>query len=261
MIASHESLEVRLLDALSGQPLGPNLPHPGGVQQVVFDSAARRLLTVSDDGTARVWSVPEGKLLTGPLRHDDVIVFGAFSPDGKRLVTAGYDGTARVWDAATGQTMVEPLRHGALVMAAEFSPDQRWLATVTGGNLVRIWDLESGHALAPPMPLHANPHYFGFLGPAGPLLTVSADLQFQLWELPVGRPLNPAGLEFEPRAGDSRVPTAALKADWLGCLPADHRPWEELERMAILLSGHRVQGEGGLILVEVTRLREAWNRR
>jgi hypothetical protein len=164
-----------------------------------FDSAARRLLTLGDDGTARVWSVPEGRLLTGPLRHEDVIVFGAFSPDGKRIVTTGYDGTARIWDAATGRSMIEPLRHGALVMAAEFSPDQRWLATVAGGNSVRVWDLDSGQALAPPMLLHATPHYIAFLGAEGPLLTVSDTLKFQLWELPAGRPLNPAGLNFEPR--------------------------------------------------------------
>jgi WD40 repeat protein len=205
--------------------------------------------------------VPEGRLLTGPLRHEDVIVFGAFSPDGKRIVTTGYDGTARIWDAATGRSMIEPLRHGALVTAAEFSPDQRWLATVAGGNSVRVWDLESGHALAPPIPLHADPHYIAFLGAEGPLLTVSDTLKFQLWELPGGRPLNPTGLNFEPRPGHSMVPTADLKEDWLGCLPVDHRPWEELERLAVLLSGHRVQGEGGLVPVDVARLREAWSRR
>jgi eukaryotic-like serine/threonine-protein kinase len=260
VIAAQGSLEVRLLDALSGQPLCPNLSHPGGIQNVAFDPAARRLLTVGDDGTARVWSVPEGRLLTGPMRHEDVIVFGAFSPNGKRIVTTGYDGTARVWKAATGRSMGEPLRHGALVMAAEFSPDQRWLATVAAGNSVRLWDLESGRALAPPMPLRANPRYFGFLGAAGPLLTVSDDLQFQLWELPSGRPLNPAGLNVEPRPGDSRVPTSELKQDWLSCLPVDRRSWEELERLSILLSGYRVQGEGGLVPVDVARLREAWAR-
>lgn len=58
------------------------------------------MLTVSGDGTARVWvALPhgewEGIALTG---HTGPLGWGEFSPDGTRVVTACMDGPARIWD-------------------------------------------------------------------------------------------------------------------------------------------------------------------
>jgi eukaryotic-like serine/threonine-protein kinase len=258
MLALYGPPEVRLVDARSGELVVRMVEPAGAVRHAAFDRTNRRLLTTSDGGTARVWDVADGKPLVGPLRHDDAVVFGAFSPDDTQLVTAGYDGTARIWDATTGRMLIEPLRHGALVLAAEFSPDQRWLATVVGGNWVRVWDLTSGQAVAPPLSHRTGLHYVGFLGAGGPLLTVTDDLRYQVWELASGHPLNVTGLELDLTTLDPPVSVGEGDEMWLERLPIDRRPWAELERLSILITGHRVEGEGGLVPVEVARLREAW---
>ena len=63
-----------------------------------------RIVTASDDKTARVWDSSDRRVARADIEAYDVthIAYVAFSPDGSRIVTASWDGTARVWDAGTG---------------------------------------------------------------------------------------------------------------------------------------------------------------
>ena len=62
-----------------------------------------RVVTASDDKTARVWDAARGKPIGRLQGHGDRVNSAAFTPDGTRVVTASEDKTARVWDAATGR--------------------------------------------------------------------------------------------------------------------------------------------------------------
>jgi WD40 repeat protein len=88
-----------------------------------------------------VWDAITGKLLTGPLRHQDAVRSAAFSPDGSRVVTASADNTARIWDAATGEPLTSPLAHQDAVTSAAFSPDGTRVVTASADNTARIWDV------------------------------------------------------------------------------------------------------------------------
>ena len=253
--------EVRIFEALTGTPVGEALPHRSTIRQVAFSLDGLRLLSVSDDSTARVWEIATGRPLIEPMTHDDVIVFGAFSPDGEQVVTTGFDGTARVWDAATGRSVLPPLRHGGLVLAAEFSADQRLLVTVAAGNQVRVWSLADGRPVTPPLDHRAGVHHATFLDDQGPLLTVTDDLRFQLWELPSGQPLlavsgrlDPITLLFSQEPGS----TGRAVHPWWQRLPADDRPLQELEQWSLLLTGQTVDGENGLVPVDVGTIRRTW---
>ena len=63
-------------------------------------AATKRILTWSDDGTARLWDAATGKEVVAALRHDaDSAVWGAaFSRDESRILAWSEDGTARLWD-------------------------------------------------------------------------------------------------------------------------------------------------------------------
>ncbi|MCX6878946.1 MAG: hypothetical protein NTW21_34820, partial [Verrucomicrobia bacterium] len=65
-----------------------------------FSPDGTRVVTASDDKTARVWDAASGKTVGEPMRHEDDIHSASFSPDGMRVVTASWDKTARVSDAA-----------------------------------------------------------------------------------------------------------------------------------------------------------------
>jgi WD40 repeat protein len=129
------------------------LPQPGWVRAVRFHPDGRRLLTASEDGTARVWDLTTGQPCAGfdVLRHRpgtlNAIYEGSgikaarFSPDGRWIATSAADHTARLWDANTGLPVSEPLRHGGPVVDVQFSPDGRWLATASVDHTARVWRL------------------------------------------------------------------------------------------------------------------------
>jgi len=85
-------------DVATGRPLAPRLEHRGFIHTIMFSPDGSRLLTASDDHTARLWDATTGRPLGPPIEHDEAVWWAAFSPDGSRIVTASRDRTARVWE-------------------------------------------------------------------------------------------------------------------------------------------------------------------
>ena len=62
-----------------------------------------RILTASNDNTARVWDAATAHEIAALRGHEGGVSRASFSPNGARIVTASDENTARVWDAATGR--------------------------------------------------------------------------------------------------------------------------------------------------------------
>ena len=69
------------------------------VSSAVFSPDGKRVVTASQDRTARVWEVATGKVLLILEGHTRAIQSAVFGPDGKRVVTVSDDETVRVWSA------------------------------------------------------------------------------------------------------------------------------------------------------------------
>jgi WD40 repeat protein len=68
------------------------------VRSAAFSPDGTRIVTASEDNTARVWEASTGKELAQLQGHTAWVRSAAFSPDGTRIVTASEDNTARVWE-------------------------------------------------------------------------------------------------------------------------------------------------------------------
>ncbi|HZJ14014.1 MAG TPA: protein kinase [Chthoniobacteraceae bacterium] len=145
---------MHLLSATDGALVGNRMLHSDNIRLATFSADSTRLLTWSDDHTARVWSVPDGEALTPPLRHHDAVNFAAFSPDGTRVVTCSRDNTTRVWDAVTGRSRAQALRHFEQPHVAAFTPDGAGLYATGADGILQRWSLRH---LEPPRAVAADP--------------------------------------------------------------------------------------------------------
>ena len=76
----------------------PPLRHKEPIAGATLNRDATRILTWSDDGTARLWDAATGQGLAPPLRHEDAVSSATFNRDETRILTRSWDGTARLWD-------------------------------------------------------------------------------------------------------------------------------------------------------------------
>ena len=83
--------------------------HGGSVYGAAFSPDGTRIVTASDDGTARVWDTRTGRSpATSSAVMAEACTAPPSAPTGARIVTASDDGTARIWERRTGRASRSP---------------------------------------------------------------------------------------------------------------------------------------------------------
>lgn len=113
-------------------------------------------ISLSKDGTvlascgqhdARIWRLPEGKLVTQLSRQKASVANVALSPDGKMAATSELKvKTIFLWELPAGKLVGTLPTDLSSVARLAFSPDGKWLA-VSGSGGVDVLDIESNKAV------------------------------------------------------------------------------------------------------------------
>jgi len=167
-VSEEDATLVRLYDlsaATTGEEKVVTLAgHTGNVSAIAFTPDSRRLITGSDDKTARLWDLAGRSLSNQPVilvGHQAGIFSIAVSADSHWVATGGRDDTVRLWDLSAKNPAAESKVLWGLesvwcgpyfgIDSIAFSPDGRWLIGKGYELKLRLWDLQSGHFAAIPL--------------------------------------------------------------------------------------------------------------
>jgi WD40 repeat protein len=195
---------ARVWDGRTAAPVAELRGDTDEIADAVFNAAGREVVTLSLDGTARLWHVVQGRI----FRQADWVLDAEFSPDGSRIGTAAFDGRARIIPLGGGRPV--SIRSPFRLQTANsivFDHTGRRVAVVGGRDAqtgaIVVADAATGapqQAMLTPGP----PVLFAAFSPDGKwLVTTSGSGPPALWRL----------ADFG--VGGHRAPTATLR------MPAD----------------------------------------
>ena len=138
--------------------------HGAQIRDIQTDADNRFAVTASDDKTARLWSLPDGKLLRIfrlPLGPGNIVgeygkaYASAISPDGSTIAVGGLTGppdhsNIYLFDRVSGELIKRLKDVPVAIVRLAYSPDGKHLAACLGWwNGVLVYDVSKDYQLLP----------------------------------------------------------------------------------------------------------------
>jgi WD40 repeat protein len=178
------------------------MEHDADIRCVAMAMDGKYAVSGSEDGTARIWEVPSGKLLAR-LEHGGPVSAVLLANDGSYLVTQGEtkagEVAVKLWTAPGGKLVTQI---GRAEGAIAFSPDSKQFAAATSGGLL-IFDPGSEKKS---LSITGEARHALVFAPDGKRLTNGK----QAWDAVTGKEIS--RFQFQPDEND-QVRAAAFSPD------------------------------------------------
>ena len=135
--------EIRIQGVMANGEIHTLVGHKGKINDLAFRMNGE-LVSGSDDGTVRLWNVPEARQIRQFNGGGGQITSVSVSPDDQLLVAGSSDKTLKLWEIDTGQLLTTFEGHEDLVWTVSFSPDGQTIASGSEDRTVRLWNVLDG---------------------------------------------------------------------------------------------------------------------
>ncbi len=160
--------------------------HSGPVYGLSLSPGRDYLLSCSEDGSIRLWSLLLWTNLVCYKGHNFPVWDVCFSPHGYYFASVGHDRTARVWATDHYQPLRMFTSHLADVDCCQFHPNSNYVATGSCDKTVRLWDMLTGSCVRILTGHQAAVHCIKFSPDGRYLAGGGADCLVMLWDLSSG---------------------------------------------------------------------------
>jgi len=163
--------------------------HSGPVYGMSFNRNKSFLVSGSEDGTVRLWSLHTFTNLLALKGHLLPVWDVKFSPRGYYFVSGSYDRTAKLWCTENHQPLRIFAGHLSDVNVVDIHPNGNYVATGSADRTVRIWDIHSGSSVRLFTGHKAGVQNVKFSPDGRHLVSTGADKRILLWDIAEAVPL------------------------------------------------------------------------
>ena len=158
------------------------------LQDVIFSSDDKCLITGGFDGKIKFWNIESGSVVKEFIGHESVVVSIDLSKDGKKLVSGSWDKTVRIWDVESGKLLNTLKGHHQDINCVRFNPDGSKIASSSKDSTIILWDSQSGKEL---LKKSCNGQFLATaFSPDGKTFAGSCQINFiYIWDIATGNQL------------------------------------------------------------------------
>lgn len=128
-------------------PDGSGGEHEDNVVDAQFSMDGSKVITGSQDGTAKLWDLRSRGCLWTLTGHNATVTATLFSFDGRQVLTGSCDRSLRLWDLQSRECVRTFTGHTGFVTSAAFAPDGQSVASASRDATARLWDVKSGRCM------------------------------------------------------------------------------------------------------------------
>lgn len=162
------------------------LGHSGPVYSSSFSPDKSHLISSSEDGTVRLWSLYTWTNLVSYKGHMFPVWAVKYGPYGHYFASAGYDRTARLWSVDHHQPLRIFAGHYSDVDCVDFHPNSNYIATGSTDRTVRLWDVVSGNSVCTMTGHKGAVRTLAFSPNGRYLVSAGMDASIILWDVSSG---------------------------------------------------------------------------
>jgi WD40 repeat protein len=135
---------ILVRDAASGAIAKTLVGHEAAVTAVAFSNDATKLVSGSQDKTARIWNLADGQPISKFAAHTQAVTAVAFDAGGGQVVSGAADNSLKLWNAADAAELKNFAGHGGAIVGVAMTSNNQRVVSASADQTVRSFNPADG---------------------------------------------------------------------------------------------------------------------